>query len=518
MRETDEFEKIKPSLILLKPRQVLLNMKQGSYPTVVGNGSAEKNVTLETSIGNSNHKALLEKSICQYLERNGFAKTLKSFQSEAQVQSNMWKSCTLDVEEIFNKYLDMGANGASNMNSNDGQDLQTYGNTKKDGDRNLVTSMEAGMKKKKKRRDGCDNITNVCGEILSNEAQSTLQTKQPKNNKMPDENIEKVGSESLKDSADDTLQVDKSNTKHKDKKKKKSKLILESSDAYPKQLETLPVVSKEKSKDKKKKKNKSPADSLVENIEQCLEDSQVSKTKKIDSTPLDENIKIIDKKRKKDAATSEDENTRALEENAIYKEKKSSKKRKRLTSEETGSQPVDNMENEGPKRKKVEGEEIDNGGMQLTMADASLGNAGDSAEETNGQNNQFVSDEAQKTSTEQHDTHVNVKLPKSGGDKSLQQRDEKKQHNGSAEPKTVNAFQRVKIDQVVFADDRLQNNSYWAKDGAEIGYGAKAQEILGQVKGRDFRHEKTKKKRGSYRGGQIDVQSHSVKFNYSDDE
>ncbi|CAK9142299.1 unnamed protein product [Ilex paraguariensis] len=35
---------------------------------------------------------------------------------------------------------------------------------------------------------------------------------------------------------------------------------------------------------------------------------------------------------------------------------------------------------------------------------------------------------------------------------------------------------------------------------------------------RDFRHEKTKKKRGSYRGGQIDLQSHSVKFNYDDDD
>ncbi|CAF2330889.1 unnamed protein product [Brassica rapa] len=33
-----------------------------------------------------------------------------------------------------------------------------------------------------------------------------------------------------------------------------------------------------------------------------------------------------------------------------------------------------------------------------------------------------------------------------------------------------------------------------------------------------FRHEKTKKKRGSYRGGEIDVRSHSVKFEYSDDE
>lgn len=31
------------------------------------------------------------------------------------------------------------------------------------------------------------------------------------------------------------------------------------------------------------------------------------------------------------------------------------------------------------------------------------------------------------------------------------------------QPKTVNAFQRVKIDQVEFKDDRLKDNSYWAK-------------------------------------------------------
>lgn len=31
------------------------------------------------------------------------------------------------------------------------------------------------------------------------------------------------------------------------------------------------------------------------------------------------------------------------------------------------------------------------------------------------------------------------------------------------QPKTVNAFQRVKIDEVEFADEKLQDNSYWAK-------------------------------------------------------
>ena len=39
-----------------------------------------------------------------------------------------------------------------------------------------------------------------------------------------------------------------------------------------------------------------------------------------------------------------------------------------------------------------------------------------------------------------------------------------------------------------------------------------------QVRGKDFRHEKTKKKRGSYRGGVIDTNARcSYKFD-SDDE
>lgn len=85
-------------------------------------------------------------------------------------------------------------------------------------------------------------------------------------------------------------------------------------------------------------------------------------------------------------------------------------------------------------------------------------------------------------------------------------------------PKTAKSFQRVEVKEVNFSDPRLQDNSYWGKDGAENGYGAKAQEVLGQVKGKDFRHEKTKKKRGSYTGGMIDLQSHSIKFSYSDEE
>lgn len=44
------------------------------------------------------------------------------------------------------------------------------------------------------------------------------------------------------------------------------------------------------------------------------------------------------------------------------------------------------------------------------------------------------------------------------------------------------------------------------------GYGAKASAVLMQVRGKDFRHEKTKKKRGSYRGGAITLASNSFKY------
>ncbi|CAI5460502.1 unnamed protein product, partial [Closterium sp. Yama58-4] len=45
------------------------------------------------------------------------------------------------------------------------------------------------------------------------------------------------------------------------------------------------------------------------------------------------------------------------------------------------------------------------------------------------------------------------------------------------------AFQRVKVEEVQFKDPRLMDNSYWAKSGAGSGWGAKAQEVLGQVRG-----------------------------------
>jgi hypothetical protein len=43
-------------------------------------------------------------------------------------------------------------------------------------------------------------------------------------------------------------------------------------------------------------------------------------------------------------------------------------------------------------------------------------------------------------------------------------------------------------------------------------YGARAHRDLIVTKGDSFRKEKTKKKRGSYKGGDISLDSHSIKF------
>jgi hypothetical protein len=78
-------------------------------------------------------------------------------------------------------------------------------------------------------------------------------------------------------------------------------------------------------------------------------------------------------------------------------------------------------------------------------------------------------------------------------------------------------FQRVKAHEVNFHDDRLRDNSYVSKGGSDDrSYGWKAHQDLIVTRGDKFRAEKNKKKRGSYRGGQIDFQSHSIKFDYED--
>lgn len=72
-------------------------------------------------------------------------------------------------------------------------------------------------------------------------------------------------------------------------------------------------------------------------------------------------------------------------------------------------------------------------------------------------------------------------------------------------------FRRVREEEIE-VDARVADNSFEAKKGAAGDWGEKANNILKYTKGKSFRHEKTKKKRGSYRGGTISTQVNSVKF------
>ncbi|NXX75286.1 NOLC1 protein, partial [Urocolius indicus] len=72
-------------------------------------------------------------------------------------------------------------------------------------------------------------------------------------------------------------------------------------------------------------------------------------------------------------------------------------------------------------------------------------------------------------------------------------------------------FRRVREEEIE-VDARVADNSFEAKKGAAGDWGEKANNILKFTKGKSFRHEKTKKKRGSYRGGSISTQVNSVKF------
>jgi len=84
--------------------------------------------------------------------------------------------------------------------------------------------------------------------------------------------------------------------------------------------------------------------------------------------------------------------------------------------------------------------------------------------------------------------------------------------NGSAQKGKKEPFRRVRAEEIEIKHDALKDNSYKSFDT----WGAKASKDLIVTKGKGFRSEKTKKKRGSYRGGSINVGVNSFRFDESD--
>ncbi|KAF8136514.1 SRP40, C-terminal domain-containing protein [Boletus edulis] len=73
-------------------------------------------------------------------------------------------------------------------------------------------------------------------------------------------------------------------------------------------------------------------------------------------------------------------------------------------------------------------------------------------------------------------------------------------------------FQRVKAENL--APELFLDNGYKARGGASSDYGERAHRDLIVTRGAGFRKEKNKKKRGSYRGGEITMENRSIKFDF----
>ncbi|KAK4265569.1 hypothetical protein QN277_026602 [Acacia crassicarpa] len=451
------------------PRQVLLGMKHSS------DNNASSNETVQL---NQEERLILHLSIAHYFHRCGFSKTLKKFRSEAKIEKDDVETSSVDLEEMCLKYLELCKGAKTKINNQKEQVAVKH--SKKDVDDPLVPSVDNDAEKKKKKKRKKDK------------GDSDPVVHQPGSDKKLEGSMNSVEKTNSTNPESEAKSKEKGTDKKNKEKKKKNKLVSESLansvEDDQVQSESMPTAVKgaeteKKSKDKKKTKK----DKL----------SHDGDAKELHIGDPTENISKID-------------NLEASN-NGVAVKKKDAKKRKRLTSEENDALLADKKKDEDPKRRKMDRLIESKEGDQSEKTTSNLGSDSNLDKGTIGASGQVGGDQTPKTHGEQHNKKTN-----GTNEKFSEKRSQKKQD--SVEPTSGKPFQRVNIEKIKFADGRLQDNSYWAKDGADFGYGAKAEEILGQVRGKDFRHEKTKKKRGTYRGGQIDLQSHSIKFNYSDDD
>ncbi|KAL5977138.1 hypothetical protein ACLOJK_021480, partial [Asimina triloba] len=522
---------MKPSVITFEPRQVMLE---------------KQTVKKRKNKEGKDCAVLLLKSIASYLHSKGFSNSLAALQSEAPSEIDGWKAHSIDLENIFQKYLETsgfpveknfeGGKDQGSQKDGDNQDaLQPVSKKKKKKSKSSEVDIEDenGLPKhlgdevhdsdKRKMKDDFENLVTETdnGNLLSPQhgKSKDKKKKQKLDSELLSENFQQVEAEKNQDLPEGTVCDDQSGKSYKKSKDKKNKnrSNTESSNLNTEQSKSgvLEEAAQEiqlndmhaKPKDKKKKKHKS-----VSIDSEHPGDSTQPDSKEAASVPEENPVVDVKKSSKKRKRSGSEGQLNAGEE-TLGKESKISKTdgfTEKVQAKQLAKDDFDMENGDLDTGKKIKVETSDEC-LKISSKPSPNGTVGgsmDLKEMSGGSNGQM-----------EVNGHVDGFLWKEGSEGIAITKSKNEKSNDSAEqPKTVNAFRRVKVEEVKFLDDRLQDNSYWAKDGADIGYGAKAQEVLGQVKGRDFRHEKTKKKRGSYRGGQIDLQTHSIKFNYSDDD
>ncbi|RLN28207.1 suppressor protein SRP40 [Panicum miliaceum] len=472
--------------------------------------SKSKAAAKEAAAAAPDGRAAVVASVAAFLEAGGFPRTLAALQSEADLEAGAWRSSPVNLEELVAKFLD---------SSNPTPVAVSVGSDEQDKTINDVVE-DGGKKKKEKKTDAeAGESENKASEPSAQEKPSEnaggeAKEKKQKKKKKDDSSAASAGS----DEATETVKND--DQKKPDGKKKKSKKH-DKADDVETRLDKVELAIKNKFEE---------AEKLNGDGDKSKEEE--SKSQNDDAGKNNGAVEKKKKKKKDKSATETSDKTDAgavpadgdaakgksdaVETVKVDNEKKAKKKRKK-------SDPEENVQVEG---KEVAGKDLapnpeDENKCGMEIEEGDIGNLSNENAVTGKKRKLEEVDGSNPPATAQEDNTANQSLTNGfAEDKTNQDSNIKpsKRQKHTSEPKTVNAFQRVKLEDVKFADERLQDNSYWAKGGAETGYGAKAQEVLGQVRGRGFRQEKTKKKRGTYRGGQIDLQTHSIKFENSDDE
>ncbi|CAN6348492.1 unnamed protein product [Urochloa humidicola] len=443
--------------------------------------SKNKDAAKETAADSApGPRAAVVASVAAFLEAGGFPRTLASLQSEAELEEGAWRSSPVNLEELVAKFLESSnPTPVSVIMESVEQDKTTEGVVE-----------DGGKKKKKEKKTVADagESENKASEPSAQEKPSENEGGEAKEKKQKKK--KKDGSSALNAGGDEATEMVKKDDQKPDGKEKSKKQ--DKDDDVEARLEKveLAITNKFEAAEKLNKDGeKSKEDELkVQDVDADKDNGAVEKKKKKkkDKSGTDDNEKKAKKKRKK---SDPEENVKVEGKEVAGKDSAP-----KAEDENKSEMEIEEGDNEKPSNENAVA------GKKRKLEEVEASNPSAATKEDNTANQSLTNGFAE--------------------DKTNQDSNEKpsKRQKHSSEPKTVNAFQRVKLEEVKFADERLQDNSYWAKGGAESGYGAKAQEVLGQVRGRGFRHEKTKKKRGTYRGGQIDLQTHSIKFENSDDE
>eukprot|EP01018_Ginkgo_biloba_P030504 Gb_10298 [translate_table: standard] len=446
--------------------------------------------------------------VAKYLDKRGLLKTLSAFLSETQCK-NSWKTQTLDLEDIFSHY----SNQDSEISIKDKavrkleQDIQVAPPT---GTFSGSGSLKQGIFQSDKSGYSCDDVQDEhkLSEMAKNRKRigKNIEPDSEKIAKKKDYGVptgadrenrnsvkESTGPTNLSNESEHALGLDRSlHDSLKEKRKKRKKSSEEKDAGNNDQQNGSDKNEKEKWALKKKPAKPSNESENVLELDESLHSS----------------LKVPKEKRKEKKSSGEKDfgnNEEKYSGEKNEKQKKAEKKKMQLMSSQVANGAGSVKDSAGDRNKLVDSIQDHNTSQAKNVVEGKAAKSVHDSTDGNEHSTGSAAGQEEGINVEENGGNASANSKKNGRQK-------------SDVPTEAKAFQRVKVEEVKFVDPRLQDNSYWAKSGAERGYGAKAEEVLGQVRGKDFRHEKTKKKRGSYKGGMIDLQSHSIKFSYSDEE